>query len=41
MPIRYGVNVSDEDAIELDKLEDDKNKFDKMQYVYKIRNNSK
>ena len=41
MPIKYGKNVSDADAILLDKFEEEKEYYDKMQYVMKIRNNSK
>ncbi len=40
MKIRYGIEVSDEDANMLDQLENEKNYYDKIQYVMKIRLNS-
>lgn len=40
MPIRYNINVSEEDANELDKLTASYQYYDRMQYVMKIRLNS-
>ena len=40
MQERFGRYVSDEDADRLDKLEKERDYYDKMQYVMKIRNNS-
>jgi hypothetical protein len=40
MPIREGVNMTDEDAALYDKYKDEEDYYDRLQYVYKIKLNS-
>ena len=40
MPIRDGIEISEEDAVEYDRLIADAEYYDRLQYVYKIKLNS-
>lgn len=40
MPNRRGIEVSDEDALEIDRLEAEAEHYDRMQYIKKIQLNS-
>lgn len=40
MPIREGIEISDEDAALYDKYKAEEEYYDRLQYVYKIKLNS-